>query len=43
VLLDDQHPYANALFGYAPGDTVTLTVNRNGDTFEAPVQLTEGN
>jgi len=43
VLLDDQHPYSNVLFTHAPGDTVTLTINRNGKTLQLPVKLAEGN
>ena len=43
VLLDDQHPYSNVLFSHAPGDTVTLTINRNGQTIQIPVKLAEGN
>jgi serine protease Do len=43
VQLDDQHPYSNVLFTHAPGDTVTLTINRNGKTIQLPVKLAEGN
>jgi S1-C subfamily serine protease len=41
--LDDQHPYTNVLFTHAPGDTVTLTINRSGATLQLQVQLAEGN
>ena len=43
VLLDDQHPYSNVLYNHAPGDTVTLTINRNGTTIQLHVKLAEGN
>jgi 2-alkenal reductase len=43
VELDDQHPYTNVLFSHAPGDTVTLTINRNGKTLQLQVKLAEGN
>ncbi len=43
VELDDQHPYTNVLFTHAPGDTVTLTINRNGQTLQLKVKLAEGN
>ena len=43
VQLDDQHPYSNVLFTHAPGDTVTLTINRSGKTIQLPVKLAEGN
>ncbi len=43
VQLDDQHPYSNVLFTHAPGDTVTLTINRSGATLQLPVKLAEGN
>jgi 2-alkenal reductase len=43
VELNDQHPYTNVLFTHAPGDTVTLTINRNGATLQIKVKLAEGN
>jgi 2-alkenal reductase len=43
VQLDDQHPYSNVLFAHAPGDTVTLTINRSGKALQLPVKLAEGN
>jgi serine protease Do len=43
VELDDQHPYTNVLFSHVPGDTVTLTINRNGQTLQLKVKLAEGN
>lgn len=32
--LDEDRPYLNALFHYAPGDTVTLKVARGSETFD---------
>jgi 2-alkenal reductase len=43
VLLDDQHPYMNALFDYKPGDSVTLTVSRGSQTLLLKVKLGAGN
>jgi S1-C subfamily serine protease len=43
VLLDDQHPYMNALFDYKPGDSVTLTVSRGSQTLLLKVKLGVGN
>jgi len=39
--LDETHAYVNMLFQYSPGDTVTLTVNREGDTLQVDVTLGE--
>jgi len=39
--LDETHAYVNMLFQYFPGDTVTLTVNREGDTLQVDVILGE--
>ena len=41
ITLDSEHPYANALFRYAPGDTVTLTVQRGRQLIELQVVLEE--
>jgi putative serine protease PepD len=38
--LDDTHAYINTLFQYSAGDTVTLTIMRNGR--ETQVQVTLG-
>lgn len=39
--LDDTHEYINTLFQYSAGDTVTLTVNRNGKSIQVQVTLGE--
>lgn len=39
--LDGDHPYANALYKYAPGDTVTLSVQRGRQQVEVQVKLVE--
>jgi serine protease Do len=39
--LDETHAYINTLFQYSAGDTVTLTVNRNGRSIEIQVTLGE--
>jgi serine protease Do len=39
--LDDTHEYLNTLFQYSAGDTVTLTVNRNGKSIQVQVTLGE--
>ena len=39
--LDETHAYINTLFQYAAGDTVTLTVNRNGSSIQVKVTLGE--
>jgi serine protease Do len=41
VTLDNENPYTNALYRYAPGDTVDLVVVRNGDELEVEVTLEE--
>ena len=41
VALDNEHPYANALYRYAPGDSVTLTVQRGDQTIQLEVVLEE--
>jgi serine protease Do len=41
VPLDGEHPYANALYRYAPGDSVTLTVQRSRQEVTLNVTLTE--
>ncbi len=41
IALDEDHPYANALYRYAPGDTVKLTVQRGQEEVEISVTLTE--
>lgn len=40
VKLDESHSYVNTLFGFKPGDQITLTVLRDGK--EMPVQITLG-
>ncbi len=37
--LDETHAYINTLFQYSAGDTVTLTINRNGNQVQVPVTL----
>ena len=37
--LDDTHAYINTLFQYSAGDTVTLTINRNGNQVEVQVNF----
>jgi len=39
--LNNNNPFINALYDHAPGDTVPLTVKRNGDVLELEVTLTE--
>jgi S1-C subfamily serine protease len=39
--LDDTHAYINTLFQYSSGDTVTLTVNRNGKSIQVQATLGE--
>lgn len=39
--LDETHAYINTLFQYSAGDTVTLTVNRNGRTIQLTATLGE--
>ncbi len=41
VPLDATHSYLNTIFTYKPGDQVTLSVIRNGQTFQAKVTLGE--
>ena len=41
VTLDATHSYLNTLFAYKAGDQITLTVVRNGQTFQAKVTLGE--
>lgn len=41
VPLDATHSYLNTLFSYKPGDQITLSIVRNGQTFQAKVTLTE--
>jgi serine protease Do len=43
VTLDDNHPYANALYRYSPGDTVTLGVQRGNKQIQVQVTLEAGN
>lgn len=42
VTLDNEHPFTNALYHYAPGEEVLLTVQREDETLELPVVLGEG-
>jgi len=39
ISLDDTHSYINTLFQYAAGDTITLTIMRNGKQAEVHVTL----
>jgi len=39
--LDETHAYINTLFQYSAGDTVTLTINRNGSQIQVQVTLGE--
>ncbi len=41
VTLDETHPYTNALFKYKPGDTIPITVIRNGKETQLQVTLGE--
>ncbi|MGE5463030.1 MAG: S1C family serine protease [Syntrophothermus sp.] len=41
ITLDDTHSYINALFTYKPGDTVPLTVMRDGQAAQLQVTLGE--
>jgi 2-alkenal reductase len=41
VAIDESHSYLNTLFTYKPGDTVPLTVIRNGQTVQLKVTLGE--
>ena len=41
VALDDTHGYLNTLYNYKPGDKVTLSVIRNGQTLQLEVTLGE--
>ena len=41
VPLDATHSYLNTLFSYKPGDQITLSIIRNGQTFQAKVTLSE--
>ena len=41
VPLDATNSYLNTLFSYKPGDQITLSIVRNGQTFQAKVTLTE--
>lgn len=43
VSVDSQHPLSSLLSQFAPGDTVTLTVLRDGKTSELKVTLTQYN
>lgn len=40
-VLDDSHPYINALFAQAPGATIQLEIVRNRKTIQMPVTLGE--
>lgn len=41
IALDEKHPFINALFSYAPGDTITLEVIRGDQTIDLHVVLGE--
>ncbi len=42
VNLDGEHPYANALYRYSPGDTVALQIWRGRQQMKVSVTLAEG-
>ncbi len=41
VALDDSHSYLNTLYAYKPGDRVSLTITRGGNTLDVDVALGE--
>ena len=41
VPIDDKHPFLNVLMKFAPRETVTLTLNRQGETIQVNVTLDE--
>ncbi|MBM2826053.1 MAG: 2-alkenal reductase [Dehalococcoidia bacterium] len=41
IPVDEKHPFLNVLMKYSPKDTVTLTLNRQGETIKADVTLDE--
>jgi 2-alkenal reductase len=41
VSLDERHSYINTLYNYKPGDTVNLTVVRDGQTLQLQITLGE--
>ncbi|HTO99782.1 MAG TPA: trypsin-like peptidase domain-containing protein [Anaerolineales bacterium] len=41
VALDANHSYLNTLYGFKPGDTISLTVVRNGQTLQLQATLGE--
>jgi 2-alkenal reductase len=41
IALDDSHSYLNTLYAYKPGDTVSLTIARGGETLDVQVTLGE--
>ena len=41
IAIDQSHSYLNTLYTYKPGDTVALSVIRNGKTVELQVTLGE--
>jgi 2-alkenal reductase len=41
ITLDEAHSYINALFTYKPGDTIPLTIMRNGQETQLQVTLGE--
>src|SRR6266498_4803872 len=41
ITIDETHPYTNALFKYKPGDTIPITVIRNGKETQLQVTLGE--
>lgn len=43
IHIDAQHPFANALFAYKPGDTIAVGVVRNGQPTDITVILGESN
>ncbi len=41
VAIDQSHSYLNTLYTYKPGETVTVTIDRNGQTMQLQVTLGE--
>jgi S1-C subfamily serine protease len=39
VALDDSHSYLNTLYAYKPGDRISLTITRGGETLDVQVTL----
>jgi S1-C subfamily serine protease len=43
ITIDETHSYVNSLFNYKPGDTISLTVVRDGQETQLQVTLGEAN